>query len=152
MTTRETVFRHATPDEADTVAMISRKSRTYFLPYLPALHTFEDDKWFFRNRVFMQCEVWVAEDNHELVGFCAFEEGWVQHLYILPTHVGRALGGALLNKAKDSHSFLQLWVFQRNTRAISFYERHGFQKVRETDGSVNEEKTPDALYEWCYSA
>ncbi|CUX11607.1 hypothetical protein AGR4B_Cc100229 [Agrobacterium tumefaciens str. CFBP 5621] len=32
--------------------------------------------------------------------------------------------------------------------ATSFYERHGFRKVRETDGSACEEKLPDALYEW----
>lgn len=39
-------------------------------------------------------------------------------------------------------------VFQRNTRAISFYERNGFRMVKETDGATCEEKLPDALYEW----
>jgi RimJ/RimL family protein N-acetyltransferase len=43
---------------------------------------------------------------------------------------------------------LQLWVFQRNTRAIRFYEHNGFQKVKETDGALNEEKLPDAMFEW----
>lgn len=43
---------------------------------------------------------------------------------------------------------LQLWAFQRNLRAIKFYERHGFRLVRETDGSGNEEREPDALYAW----
>ena len=148
MTTHEIAFRKATPDESDTVAAIARKSRAHFLPYLPKLHTFDGDKRFYRNRVFLECSVWVVEDSQELVGFCAFKEGWIEHLYLLPTHVGRNLGETLLTTAKENHAFLQLWVFQRNSRAISFYERNGFRKVKETDGATNEEKLPDALFEW----
>ncbi|MGB5560372.1 MAG: GNAT family N-acetyltransferase [Paracoccaceae bacterium] len=148
MKTHETMFRRAAPDEADTVAAIARESRTHFLPYLPKPHSFEGDRKFYRTRVFAECEVWVAEDNQKIVGFCAFKEGWVDHLYLLPTHVGNSLGEILLNKAKERHPFLQLWVFQQNSRAISFYERNGFQKVKETDGASNQEKTPDVLYEW----
>ncbi|MDP0926568.1 GNAT family N-acetyltransferase [Paracoccus onubensis] len=148
MTMLKTIFRRALSDESDTVAAIARKSRRHFLPYLPQLHSFEDDKIFYRNSVFPECEVWVAEESQSLVGFCAFKEGWVDHLYLLPAQVGRSLGKTLLDKAKERHVFLQLWVFQRNRRAISFYERNGFQKVKVTDGSSNEERTPDALYEW----
>lgn len=47
--------------------------------------------------------------------------------------------GFLLRQAnkEDSQtiSVLQLWVFQKNVRAISFHERHGFVRVRKTDGS-----------------
>lgn len=148
MNHREIIFRQAALGDIDSVATIARKSRAYFLPYLPELHSLEGDKKYFRDKVFQDCEVWVAEANHELVGFCAFRHSWVDHLYLLPAYVGQSLGATLLNKAKGRHGYLQLWVFQRNIRAISFYERHGFQKVKETDGSSNEEKTPDALYEW----
>jgi putative acetyltransferase len=142
------IIRQAFRVESDNIAAIARQSRQHFLPYLADLHTLEDDKGYFRNVVFEQCEVWVVEDANGLVGFCAFKEGWLDHLYFLPTHVGNGLGAALLNKAKESYDHLQLWVFQRNTRAISCYERHGFRKVRETDGAECEEKLPDALYEW----
>lgn len=148
MATHEITFRRATSDESDTVAAVARKSREHFLPYLPKLHSLEGDKKFYRNRVFPECEVWVVKDNQELVGFCAFKEDWVEHLYLLPTHVGKTLGRSLLKKAQESHALLQLWVFQRNSRAISFYERNGFQKVRETNGASNEERLPDVLLEW----
>ncbi|MEM5585130.1 GNAT family N-acetyltransferase [Roseibium sp. AS2] len=148
MTVSNTVFRKAALEESETVASIARKSRAHFLPYLPDLHSFEEDKGFYRDRVFSECDVWVAVESQKLVGFCAFKEGWIEHLYLLPMHVGKTLGQVLLNKAKESHSFLQLWVFQENRRAINFYERNGFSKVRETDGTSNEEKYPDALYEW----
>lgn len=148
MTTHKINFRQASLEESDAVAAIARKSRAHFLPYLPILHSFEGDKKFYRNRVFEECDVWVIEDDQQLVGFCAFKEGWVEHLYLLPTHVGKTYGETLLNKAKENQSYLQLWVFQRNSRAINFYERNGFQKVKETDGASNEEKLPDALFEW----
>lgn len=43
---------------------------------------------------------------------------------------------------------LDLHVFQQNTGARRFYERHGFVLVEERDGSGNEEKLPDAHYRW----
>lgn len=118
------------------------------MPYLPKLHSFEEDKAFFRDRVFADCTVWVAEARGTLIGFCAFKDGWVEHLYILPGYVGKTVGGALLEKAKEGQAHLQLWVFQQNHQAIRFYERNGFRLVEETDGSSNEERLPDALYEW----
>jgi hypothetical protein len=56
-----------------------------------------------------------------------------------------------LNIAKSAFSTLQLWTFQRNEQTRRFYEARGFTLVRETDGSTNEEKEPDALYRWLRS-
>lgn len=64
----------------------------------------------------------------------------MDHLYLLPTHVGSSIGEALLNKAKESHGLLRLRVFQRNKRAINFCERNEFQKMSKTDGSSNEKR------------
>lgn len=148
VTGRQAHLRRARQDEAAAVAGISRASRSHFLPFLPDLHSPQEDEVFFREQVFRTCEVWVAETNALLVGFCAFRTGWVDHLYLLPGCVGRSLGQSLLNEAKARHGHLQLWVFLHNSRAISFYERNGFTRVRETDGSGNEERLPDALYKW----
>ena len=148
VTSRKINFRQAALNESDRVALVARTSRANFLPYLPKLHSIEDENRFYRDRVFPECSVWVAEENQELVGFCAFKDGWVEHLYMHPDYVGKAIGKTLLEKAKHNNAHLQLWVFQKNTRAISFYERNGFRLIRETDGASNEEKLPDALYEW----
>lgn len=141
-------IRLADPSVSEAVARISRDSRQHFLPCLPDLHSFEGDKWFFANRVFKDCQVWVAEKQGQLVGFCAFKAGWLDHLYLLPTHVRQGLGSALLDRAKADEDHSQLWVFQQNTSAIAFYENQGCAKVKETDGQGNEEQTPDALFEW----
>jgi putative acetyltransferase len=134
--------------DAATIAAVGRTSRRHFLPYLPDLHSLSEDEAFVKDKVLATCRVNVVEQAGFVVGFCAFRDGWVDHLYILPSHVGRGLGTMLLNAAKAQQAFLQLWVFQQNMRAIRFYVGHGFRKVLETDGAGNEERMPDALYEW----
>jgi ribosomal protein S18 acetylase RimI-like enzyme len=111
------------------------------------LHTPEEDLWFFCQRVLEQCSVWVTGED-AIDGFCAFREGWVEHLYVHPACQGRGRGTALLRIAQAKQAALRLWVFQRNLPAIGFYRARALALVWETDGSGNEEKEPDALYEW----
>jgi putative acetyltransferase len=141
------LIRRATVDESDEVAILHRESRESAIPFLPVLHTREEDRVFFRTRVFPACQVWVAE-RAGIVGFIAFRPGWVDHLYVRPKSLRQGYGRALLNEAKARNSELQLWTFQRNRNAIAFYEANGFLLVRETDGTANEEREPDALYAW----
>ena len=78
---------------------------------------------------------------------------WVNQLYIAPSHVGQGIGSRLLAHALASVALpVRLYTFQANTRARSFYERHGFKAIALTDGSGNEEHCPDVLYELAASA
>lgn len=130
------------------IAHIIRAARKHSLPYLPDLHTPEEDRAHFGGTVFNEDTILVAEEDGAIVGFCAFKEDWLDHLYILPQHQNKGVGRALLNQAKHESAQLHLWVFQKNTRAITFYENNGFDLVKQTDGHDNEEKEPDALYIW----
>ncbi|MDB5071925.1 MAG: putative GCN5-related N-acetyltransferase [Candidatus Eremiobacteraeota bacterium] len=142
------VVRRAHAGESDAVAALFRLSKETALPYLPDLHTPEEDRAFFRERVFETCEVWVAERNGLLVGFCAFREGWIDQLYVHPANQRTGVGAALLRKAMHANERLQLWTFQRNEQARAFYEAHGFTCAKMTNGSDNEEREPDVLYAW----
>ena len=144
----DVVVRRARDDESDAVAALFRLSKETAMPYLPDLHTAEEDRAFVRDRVFTTCEVWVAERDGELAGMCAFREGWVDHLYVHPGCLRTGAGAALLLKAKHANDRLQLWAFQRNENALRFYEAQGFRLLRTTDGRDNEEGEPDALYAW----
>lgn len=66
------VLRRANLADADAIAEVARYSRKHFLPYLPELHTLDEDKVFFRTVVSQENDVWLAEDEDEVVGFCAF--------------------------------------------------------------------------------
>jgi putative acetyltransferase len=146
MSMSEFRVRRARSEESDAVAALHRLSRESAMPFMRGLHTVEEDRAFFRDRVFTECEVWVAEHGNTLVGMCAFRPGWLDHLYVHPAHHGSGIGTTLLRKALAANDVLYLWVFQSNEKATRFYERHGFTLLRTTDGSHNEERHPDALY------
>jgi len=94
-------------------------------------------------------EIWVAEENGVVCGFFGLHDTELSHIYVDPDLQSHGIGTAMLNHAKSLRPHgLELWVFQKNTGARRFYERHGLQLVRLTDGAGNMEKEPDALYEW----
>jgi len=138
-------IRRADATDAAAVARLFRAVRRADLPYLPELHTPQEDLWFFENRVFAECEVWVGGAPH---GFIAFRDGWVDHLYVRATQQRQGLGSALLAQATRTHARLRLWTFQKNAAAIRFYLARGFREIERTDGSRNEEREPDILFEW----
>jgi hypothetical protein len=74
---------------------------------------------------------------------------WVDQLYLLPALVGRGIGTRLLELARSTLvPPIRLYTFQCNQPARIFYERRGFEAIAFGDGSGNEERCPDILYEW----
>jgi putative acetyltransferase len=138
-------FRSAEQNDAEAVARLHHLTRETSMPYLPALHTLDEGIVFF-STVIDQRTVLVTELDGAIVGYCAYGDGWLDHLYVHPDLQGQGIGSELLNRAITDSDSLQLWVFQRNSGAIRFYERFGFKLVRQTDGAENEEREPDALY------
>jgi GNAT superfamily N-acetyltransferase len=118
------------------------------LSFLPDLHTAEQDLRFFAEYFLPAHEVWVADADGQVAGYVGFDADWINHLYVHPHVQGQGLGPQLLALATADGRTRRLWTFQQNARARRFYEARGFVLVELTDGSGNEEKTPDALYEW----
>ncbi len=142
-------LRRLTLEEMDRAAIIHRTAFDERLPWLAGMHTPEGDRVYFRERVFVECEVWGAAVDGETIGIVAFREGWIDQLYVLPQHQGRGAGDALLRIAKSAaSSSLQLCTFQQNALARRFYEKRGFVAVKLTDGSESHEREPDVLYRW----
>lgn len=129
-------------------AQVHRTAFDQATPWLIGLHTPDEDRWFYRERVFPTCRVWGRFDRDALSGIIAFRDGWVEQLYVLPTVQGRGGGTELLDVAKSACERLELWTFQRNAPARRFYEARGFRLVEETDGERNEKREPDARYLW----
>ena len=64
------------------------------------------------------------------------QDGELDDLYILPLFQNRGIGSEILKKCiNDSLNPIYLYVFSRNIRAISFYERFGFA-VKERVGNT----------------
>jgi len=119
------------------------------LAFLPPVHTDDEIRTWIRTELIPSHEVWVAQEGEEVVGLAALAHDVLGHLYVHPDHQGRGLGSALLEAVKrERPRGFTFWVFQRNEAARRFYERHGCRMVELGDGSGNEEREPDARYEW----
>ena len=134
--------------DMDQAARVDRTSFDHALPWLAGLHTPDEDRWFYRERVFQTCKLWGAFEAGVMTGVIAFRDDWVEQLYVLPGAQRRGIGGALLDIAMGDTDRLQLWTFQRNAGARGFYEARGFKPVEYSDGGRNEENEPDVLYLW----
>ena len=129
---------------------VRARNEMEYLPPVPDEHVEQ-----IAARIRRHDEVWLADDEGHMLGFLAIEHSTnlaapvLERLYVEPADQSRGVGKTLLDKAKALRpGGLHLWVFQRNTGAIRFYERHGFNLVKLTDGAENMEREPDALYRW----
>ncbi|MCD1633809.1 GNAT family N-acetyltransferase [Martelella mediterranea] len=118
-------------------------------PWMPRVHDHRDVERHYRETVFVEHAVTVADMSGAVVAFSAVsEDAYVTALYVEATARGHGLGRALLDKAKAARpSGLKLWTFQANRAARHFYEREEFSELRRTGGD-NEECLPDILYAW----
>src|ERR1700747_1714001 len=73
-------------------ARVHRASFDHALPWLAGLHTPEEDRWFYRERMFANCTLWGAFDGDAMIGMIAFHDDWIEQLYVLPQVQGRGVG------------------------------------------------------------
>lgn len=145
-------LRAAVAGDVPRVAEVLLSSRKAFLPFAPLVHSDDEVHRWVGERLVPAGGVTVACDGNALVGVlaiaCRSEAGWIEQLYIAPGHTGLGIGARLLRHALASLPRpVRLYTFQANTRARSFYERHGFLAMAFGDGTANEERCPDVLYE-----
>ncbi|MBL8893753.1 MAG: GNAT family N-acetyltransferase [Rhizobiales bacterium] len=90
----------------------------------------------------------VAVGNHELLGMMLTEQDWVSDLWVLRPFRNIGVGGLLLEQAETEiagrqHLTGRLRVVSFNTRAQTFYKRHGWTVRRE----FPHEKLPISMIE-----
>lgn len=70
--------------------------------------------------------IYVFEDG-VIKGFIQMGGTEICKLYVDTCFQGAGIGNALIEFAKKEFGASHLWALEKNTRAISFYDRHGFQ-------------------------
>ena len=73
-----------------------------------------------------QAEVYVYEDNNIIQGFVGVRDEYIEGFFVSDKMKSHGIGKALLDYIKDKKARLQLNVYQKNVRAMSFYQREGF--------------------------
>ena len=146
--------RAACLDDAEAIATVYLRSRKELVACAPLAHSDEEVREWVRERLIPAGRTTVALAGGQAVGLLAVSSGtdasWIDQLYLLPAWVGQGIGTKLLDLARaDLRPPIRLYTFQGNERARRFYESRGFRPIAFGDGTGNEEKCPDVLYEWC---
>jgi putative acetyltransferase len=76
-------------------------------------------------------DTWVAEVDGEVVGFISLMGDLIGALFLQPSYHGQGIGKALMDKAKELHTELELAVFTENYIGRRFYTQCGFRIVEE---------------------
>jgi GNAT superfamily N-acetyltransferase len=146
----ELTLRPATPRELPGIADLYLAAREAAVPMMPpGIHPPDDVRRWVASWDLVRREVWLAETGEGLLGFADVQHDWLESLYVDPRHTGRGIGAALLDLVKSLRpNGFCLWVFESNTGARRFYRDHGLIELEHTDGSTNEERSPDLRMAW----
>ena len=75
----------------------------------------------------LQATVYVYEDKQEIQGFIGLSNEYIEGIFVSAEMQSQGIGKILLNYVKGKRNSLLLNVYQKNARAISFYQREGFE-------------------------
>ena len=107
----------------------------YFIPRL-----YWKDNFDLVKEMLPQAEVYVYENDCQIEGFIGLNDEYMEGIFVRDEMQSQGIGKLLLNFVKEKKTKLYLNVYQKNTRAIDFYLREGFEIQREGLDEVTGEK------------
>jgi GNAT superfamily N-acetyltransferase len=125
---REIVIRRARPDENNSVQALVQAIADETFAYL--FHSpvpIGESNWI---------SAWLALSSDEIVGVTMTQAEWVSDLWVRSDSRRLGIGAELLGRAEleirsRGYETLRLRVVQSNTRAVQFYESHGWSVHRQ---------------------
>ena len=93
----------------------------YFIPEQYWTNNYEVVK-----EILPQADVYVYEDDKIIQGFVGLNAEYIEGIFVSDEMQSCGIGKLLLDYVKDKKVSLRLNVYQKNARAISFYQREGF--------------------------
>lgn len=97
-------------------------------------------------KAFKSAEIYVYEKNGHILGLIGLEDNYLAGLFVALGRQSSGIGQKLLSYVKKRKDNLTLKVYQKNKRAVNFYQKNGF-KIRgaSLDEDNNEE---EYLMDW----
>lgn len=88
-----------------------------------------------------KAKVFVYEDKGEIKGFIGTMNGnYIAGLFVVEKCQSTGIGSKLIEKCKEIYPSLTLDVYVKNSKAVKFYERHGFKVVQRKENDETKEK------------
>lgn len=76
--------------------------------------------------MFLQAEIYVYEDTGRIQGFVGMDGDYVEGIFVAWEAQSQGIGKRLLDFVKERKKSLRLSVYEKNERAVRFYQREGF--------------------------
>lgn len=76
-----------------------------------------------------EAELYVYETDCRIAGFIGLTEDYIAGIFVASEYQSQGIGKLLLDFVKKEHDRLHLHVYEKNTRAVDFYIREGFEIV-----------------------
>lgn len=115
-------FKEQDLEKVANIWLISNIDAHFFIPKDYWKGHFDEVK-----EMFLQAEIYVYEKDCEVQGFISLNKEYIEGIFVSKEVQSKGIGKDLLNFVKERNEFLYLSVYQRNERAIHFYQREGFQ-------------------------
>ena len=94
-----------------------------------------------------QAEVYVYEDDKMIQGFVGISNEYIEGIFVPDEMQSCGIGKLLLDYIKNKKLRLRLNVYQKNIRALSFYQREGFDIQCEGSDAATGEKEYTMLWQ-----
>ncbi len=110
----------------------------YFIP-----KEYWTDNYEMVRSVLPQAEVYVYEDDttKQIDGFIGLSDDYIEGIFVRESVQSNGIGKQLLEHTKCVKSKMSLCVYQKNTRAIQFYQREQFViQFENTDDNTNQKE------------
>lgn len=140
-------IRKATNDDVSRIAEIFVFNNR--MNYFPI---FKDEDYSFKTlQVMTVCKSYLSSkqlentyvyDDGIIRGFIEIQDSEIKRLYVDPFFQNKGIGAELITYAVNTQNAKFLWALEKNTKALKFYQSHGFLK---TDMRILEEGTTEYL-------
>lgn len=124
ITGSDAIIRSMTENDIDRVMWIWLETNT-------KAHGFIEESYW-RNqydnvkKMIPESEVYVCEMSGDVIGFIGLSENYIAGIFVVFEYQSRGIGKRLLDYAKELKPELRLHVYQKNCRAVSFYQKEDF--------------------------
>lgn len=111
-------------------------------------HNFISKEYWIDNYVMIkdilpQAEIYVYEDDetNKIDGFIGLTDNYIEGIFVREAVQSKGIGKQLLDYVKEIKSNMRLSVYQKNIRAIGFYQREQFViQSEKIDDNTNEKE------------
>ena len=115
------------------------------------VHSFIPEKYWMDNfemvkDILPQAEIYVYENLWKISGFIGLNKDYIEGIFVKKNMRSKGIGKQLLNYVKKLKDEMHLSVYQKNYKAISFYQREDF--VIQSESIDNDTYEKELLMSW----